>query len=313
MHFDHAASIFANRPSDLVIRVGSRVLNPRGGGAGCTTDARHPPGEHPAGHRDARPQRSGLPLDTLVQESAGDYSAAEKFDWCRHKFSPARRRGSQSINLLIAPRRHRRRQSATVAVSLRLHQVAHGPSVRPSWHHLPSTDAWPARRPSARRNRDLGFADVWISDRRAPANRHIRRRTCSIDRDARVGAAVTESIDLDERARVAAHNPLELRHAGSIDCLVVGSCESGRCRVVAAWFDALGYDFADRDARTDRSSNCFTAWRDDPASFHGALLVRRHYYCPPARIDLGRWGNARTARRALGDGYQIIGVTPMGR
>jgi probable F420-dependent oxidoreductase len=131
---------------------------------------------------------------------------------------------------------------------------------------------------------------------------------------------VTERIGLGTSVLVLPqHNPLELANIlASIDVMSGGRVTVG---VGVGWsereFDALGYRFADRGDRTDEIIGVLrAAWQDDPASFAGT-----HYRFTDIRVlpkpehPIPIWiggGSERAFRRGveLGDGYQLIGVTP---
>jgi probable F420-dependent oxidoreductase len=168
----------------------------------------------------------------------------------------------------------------------------------------------------------LGFADVWISDHIVHPAEQNYPSPYLLDPIVTLAwaAAVTENIGLGTSVLVLPqHNPLELANMlATIDNLSGGRLTIG---VGVGWsareFDALGYDFANRGARTDEIIHLLrTAWNDDPASFHGD-----HYAFDDIRVvprpahHIPIWvggGSERAYRRGveLGDGYQIIGVTP---
>jgi probable F420-dependent oxidoreductase len=175
---------------------------------------------------------------------------------------------------------------------------------------------------AAQHAESLGFADVWISDHVVHPAEQSYPSPYLLDPIVTLAwaAAVTESIGLGTSVLVLPqHNPLELANMlASIDNLSGGRLRIG---VGVGWsqreFDALGYGFADRGARTDEIIELLrTVWRNDPASFHGA-----HYSFDDIRVvptpahDIAIWvggSSERAYRRGveLGDGYQIIGVTP---
>ena len=133
-------------------------------------------------------------------------------------------------------------------------------------------------------------------------------------------AAVTERVGLGTSVLVLPqHNPLWLANAlASLDAL-----GAGRLTVAAgvgwseAEFDALGQSFHDRGRRTDEIIRLLrTCWHDDPATFAG-----EHYRFDDLRIlpkpahEIPIWvgGGVEAAHRravALGDGFQLIGLTP---
>ena len=175
---------------------------------------------------------------------------------------------------------------------------------------------------AARHAEELGFADVWISDHIVHPAEQSYPSPYLLDPIVTLAwaAAVTENIGLGTSVLVLPqHNPLELANMlATIDSLSGGRLRIG---VGVGWsereFDALGYGFADRGARTDEIIQVLrTAWRNDPASFHG-----EHYDFDDIRVvpkpahDIEIWvggSSERAYRRGveLGDGYQIIGVTP---
>jgi len=168
----------------------------------------------------------------------------------------------------------------------------------------------------------LGFADVWVSDHVVHPAEQSYPSAYLFDPIVTLtwAAAVTERIGLGTSVLVAPqHNPLELANMlASLDGLSRGRLTIG---VGVGWsareFVALGYDFANRGARTDEIVRLLrTAWRDDPASFHGEFYdfddIR---VLPKPAHDIPIWiggSHERAYRRGveLGDGYQIIGVTP---
>ena len=175
---------------------------------------------------------------------------------------------------------------------------------------------------AARHAEDLGFADVWVSDHIVHPAEQSYPSAHLLDPLVTLtwAAAVTQRVTLGTSVLVLPqHNPLELANALATLDLMSG----GRVLVGAGvgWsqreFEALGYGFADRGARTDEIIALLrAAWRDDPASFHGA-----HYDFTDVRVlpkpahDIPIWiggSSERAFRRGveLGDGYQIIGVTP---
>jgi probable F420-dependent oxidoreductase len=175
---------------------------------------------------------------------------------------------------------------------------------------------------AAQHAESLGFADVWVSDHIVHPAGQSYPSPYLLDPLVTLSwaAAITERIGLGTSVLVLPqHNPLELANMlATIDALSGGRLTIG---VGVGWsqreFEALGYDFANRGARTDEIIMLLrTAWRDDPASFHGAhydfdeIRVVPH----PAHV-IPIWvggGSERAYRRGVehGDGYQIIGVTP---
>jgi probable F420-dependent oxidoreductase len=175
---------------------------------------------------------------------------------------------------------------------------------------------------AARHAEELGFADVWVSDHivhpaaQSYPSPHLYDPLLTLA----FAAAATERIGLGTSVLVVPqHNPLTLANSlASLDALSNGRVTIG---VGVGWseaeFDALGYSFHDRGARTDEIINMLrTCWRDDPASFHGDFVnfddIR---VLPKPAHDIAIWiggSGERAYRRGveLGDGYQLIGVTP---
>jgi probable F420-dependent oxidoreductase len=175
---------------------------------------------------------------------------------------------------------------------------------------------------AARHAEELGFADVWVSDHivhpaaQSYPSPHLYDPLLTLA----FAAAATERIGLGTSVLVVPqHNPLTLANSlASLDALSNGRVTIG---VGVGWseaeFDALGYSFHDRGARTDEIINMLrTCWRDDPASFHGDFVdfddIR---VLPKPAHEIAIWiggSGERAYRRGveLGDGYQLIGVTP---
>jgi probable F420-dependent oxidoreductase len=175
---------------------------------------------------------------------------------------------------------------------------------------------------AARHAEQLGFAGVWISDHIVqPAAQdypspHLYDPLVTLT----WAAAVTERIGLGTSVLVVPqHNPLELANAlASLDSLSGGRLTVG---VGVGWsageFEALGYGYADRGRRTDEILRLMRAvWRDDPVSFHGETYRFDDLrVLPKPAHDVPIWvggSGERAWRRAveLGDGFQLIGVTP---
>jgi probable F420-dependent oxidoreductase len=175
---------------------------------------------------------------------------------------------------------------------------------------------------AARHAEELGFADVWVSDHvvHPAAQSYPSPRLFDPLLTLATAAAVTERVGLGTSVLVAPqHNPLWLANAlASLDALSAGRLTVA---VGVGWseaeFDALGQTFHDRGARTDEIIGLLRAcWRDDPVTFAGD-----HYrfadvrVLPPPAHDVPIWvgGGVEAAyRRAvrLGNGFQLIGVTP---
>ena len=175
---------------------------------------------------------------------------------------------------------------------------------------------------AARHAEELGFADIWVSDHIVHPAEQSYPSPYLLDPIVTLSwaAAVTETIGLGTSVLVLPqHNPLELANMlATIDALSGGRLTIG---VGVGWsereFAALGYDFANRGARTDEIIQLLrTAWRDDPSSFHGTYYAYDDIRVVPRPAhDIAIWvgGSSERAYRrgvVLGDGYQIIGVTP---
>ncbi|MGZ6908860.1 MAG: TIGR03619 family F420-dependent LLM class oxidoreductase [Acidimicrobiia bacterium] len=191
--------------------------------------------------------------------------------------------------------------------------------------HLPQygrVAGGPAVTRAARHAEDLGFADVWVSDHIVHPAAQSYPSPYLLDPLLTLtwAAAVTERVGLGTSVLVLPqHNPLALANAlASLDAL-----SHGRVTVAAgvgwseAEFVALGYSFQDRGRRTDEIIALLrTVWRDDPASFSGdfyAFADLRVLPQPAHEIPIWIGGGVEAAyRRAvgLGDGFQLIGLTP---
>jgi probable F420-dependent oxidoreductase len=193
--------------------------------------------------------------------------------------------------------------------------------------HLPQygrVASAPAITRAAQHAEELGFSDVWVSDHIIHPAEQDYPSPYLLDPIVTMSwaAAVTEHVGIGTSVLVLPqHNPLELANVlATIDTLTGGRVILG---AGVGWsqreFEALGYDFHNRGARTDEIIRVLrTAWRDDPASFHGDFfdftdirVVPR----PAHEIPIWIGGSSERAYRRgveLGDGYQIIGVTPEG-
>ena len=175
---------------------------------------------------------------------------------------------------------------------------------------------------AARHAEELGFDHVWVSDHIVHPAAQSYPSPYLADPLVTLSwaASATERVGLGTSVLVVPqHNPLWLANAlASLDNL------SGGRLVVGAgvgWseaeFDALGYSFADRGRRTDEILDLLrTAWRDDPASFHG-----EHYdfddirFLPKPAGEIQIWvgGGVEAAfRRGVekGDGFHVVGLKP---
>jgi probable F420-dependent oxidoreductase len=175
---------------------------------------------------------------------------------------------------------------------------------------------------AARHAEALGFADLWVSDHIVHPAAQSYPSPYLFDPLLTLtwAAAVTERIGLGTSVLVAPqHNPLTLANTlASLDAL-----SAGRLTVAlgVGWseaeFDALGYSFHDRGARTDEMIALLrTCWRDDPVSFHGrfsAFTDIRVLPGPAHEIPIWVGGSSERGLRrgvTLGDGFQLIGVSP---
>lgn len=175
---------------------------------------------------------------------------------------------------------------------------------------------------AARHAEDLGFADVWVSDHIVHPAAQSYPSPYLFDPLLSLtwAAAVTERIGLGTSVLVLPqHNALTLANSlASLDAL-----SGGRLTVAAgvgwseAEFDALGFGFHDRGRRTDEIIRLLrVVWTEDPASFHGEFHDfddLRVLPKPAHPIPIWIGGGSEAAYRrgvGLGDGFQVIGVTP---
>jgi len=175
---------------------------------------------------------------------------------------------------------------------------------------------------AARHADALGFADVWVSDHIVHPAAQSYPSPFLFDPLTTLtwAAAVTERVGLGTSVLVLPqHNPLALANTlASLDAL-----SGGRLTVAAgvgwseAEFDALGFSFHDRGRRTDEMLRLLrAAWTEDPTSFTGeysSFTDLRILPKPAHPIPLWVGGGVEAAcRRAveLGDGFQLIGLTP---
>jgi probable F420-dependent oxidoreductase len=179
-----------------------------------------------------------------------------------------------------------------------------------------------AIRRAARHADALGFSDVWVSDHvvhpaaQSYPSPHLYDPFMTL---AWAGAAAP-LVGLGTSVLVLPqHNPLWLANGlASLDAL-----SGGRLTIAAgvgwskAEFDALGWSFENRGRRMDEIISVLrTCWTQDPASFHGdyyAFDDIRVLPKPAHEIPIWIGGSSERAHRRaieLGDGFQLIGVTP---
>jgi probable F420-dependent oxidoreductase len=189
----------------------------------------------------------------------------------------------------------------------------------PQFGHVASPDAITR---AARHAEELGFSDVWVSDHVVHPASQSYPSPYLYDPLLTLAwaAAATDRVGLGTSVLVAAqHNPVWLANAlASLDAL-----SAGRLTVTigVGWskaeFDALGQSFHDRGRRTDEIVALLRAcWRDDPASFHGEFYRFEDIRVlpkPAHEIPIWIGGSSERAYRRgveLGDGFQLIGLTP---
>jgi probable F420-dependent oxidoreductase len=178
---------------------------------------------------------------------------------------------------------------------------------------------------AARHAEELGFVDVWVSDHIVHPAAQSYPSPFLLDPLVAMtwAAAATTTVRLGTSVLVLPqHNPLELANTlATIDFLSGGRVlVGGGVGWSEAEFDALGYGFADRGARTDEIVDLLrAAWTTDPTSFHG-----EHYdfadirflpkpAAPGGRIPVWIGGSSEPAFRratAKGDGFQAVGIEP---
>lgn len=175
---------------------------------------------------------------------------------------------------------------------------------------------------AARHAEELGFADVWVSDHIVHPAAQSYPSPYLFDPLLTLtwAAAVTERVGLGTSVVVLPqHNALTLANSlASLDAL-----SGGRLTVAAgvgwseAEYDALGFGFHDRGRRMDEIVRLLrTVWTEDPVSFHGEFHDfddLRVLPKPAHVIPIWIGGGSEAAYRRgveLGDGFQVIGVTP---
>jgi len=175
---------------------------------------------------------------------------------------------------------------------------------------------------AARHAESLGFSDVWVSDHVVHPASQSYPSPYLYDPLLTLtwAAAATSGIGLGTSVLVIPqHNPLWLANAlASLDAL-----SGGRLTIAVgvgwseAEFEALGQSFHDRGNRTDEILKLLrTCWRDDLASFDGEFYRFngiRVLPQPAHTIPIWIGGSSERAYRRgveLGDGFQLIGVTP---
>jgi probable F420-dependent oxidoreductase len=175
---------------------------------------------------------------------------------------------------------------------------------------------------AARHAEALGFTDVWVSDHIVHPAAQSYPSPHLYDPLLTLGwaAAATERIGLGTSVLVAPqHNPVWLANAlASLDALSGGRLTVG---MGVGWseaeFNALGQSFRDRGRRTDEIIPLLRAcWNTDPSSFHGKFYEFDDLrVLPKPAHDIPIWvggAHERAYKRGteLGDGFQVIGVTP---
>ncbi len=175
---------------------------------------------------------------------------------------------------------------------------------------------------AARHAEALGFADVWVSDHTVQPAALDYPSPYLVDPLVTLtwAAAVTDRIGLGTSVLVVpTHNPVAMANSlASLDYLSGGRLVLG---VGAGWSEAessaLGQDFASRGRRFDEALEFFrTAWRDDPIDFSGEFTRLEGIRLLPKPLGpMPIWVGGRSAaayRRGvrIGDGFQVIGLTP---
>jgi probable F420-dependent oxidoreductase len=175
---------------------------------------------------------------------------------------------------------------------------------------------------AARLAEELGFADVWVSDHTVHPAAQSYPSPYLYDPLLTLtwAAAVTERVGLGTSVLVVpSHEPLALANRlASLDALSGGRLVIG---AGVGWseaeYAALGHDFRTRGGRLDEALALFRAvWADDPVSFHGEFTSFDDIRVLPKPVGpMPIWvgGGSEVAYRravAVGDGFQVIGVTP---
>ena len=189
----------------------------------------------------------------------------------------------------------------------------------PQYGRMAGTDAITR---AARHAEALGFSDVWVSDHIVhPASQsYPSPRLYDPLTTLTWAAASAPTIGLGTSVLVLPqHNALALANSlASLDAL-----SGGRLTIAAgvgwskAEFDALQWPFENRGRRMDEIIRVLrTCWSEDPASFDGEFWNfddLRVLPKPAHPIPIWIGGSSERAYRRgveLGDGFQLIGITP---
>ena len=175
---------------------------------------------------------------------------------------------------------------------------------------------------AARDAETLGFSDVWVSDHvvHPAAQNYPSPYLYDPLLTLTWAAAVTERVGLGTSVLVVPmHEPVAMANQlASLDALSKGRL---RLTVGVGWseaeYAALGADFSTRGRRLDEAIAMWRVlWSDDPASFEGRFRRFQDIRLlpkPVGSIPIWVGGSTEPAyRRAtrIGDGFQLIGVTP---
>lgn len=175
---------------------------------------------------------------------------------------------------------------------------------------------------AARDAEQLGFADVWVSDHIVhPAAQNYPSPYLYDPLLALAwAAAATERVRLGTSVLVVPmHEPVALANQlASLDALSKGRLTLA---VGVGWsepeYAAVGASFHDRGRRLDEALEMFRVlWREDPATFRGTYRSFEDIrLLPQPAGDVPIWvgGRSEVAYRRgvrVGDGYQLIGMTP---